>query len=141
MIISELLSIPDDEFVFTASRSGGPGGQNVNKVNTRATVRFDVANSPCLTDEIRNLLMERLGTRITAAGILQVSSRKYRTQGENRQAAEEHLAGIIRAALEPVPIRRKTRVPRAVRRERLETKKRRGTVKRTRAKVSPGDGG
>ena len=85
--IDDELAIPDEEVSFVTSRSGGPGGQNVNKLETRVTVRFDVAGSPSLTEEQRQRLLERLATRITRAGFLQVTSQKHRTQGENREAA------------------------------------------------------
>jgi len=136
MKITESLSIPDDEFSFTASRSSGPGGQNVNKVSTRITVRIDITNSPSLTADEKALVTERLRTRITAGGILSVSSQRYRTQGENRRAAADRLAELIGAALERKPVRHKTRTPRSAHRERLDEKKRRSAVKRSRAKVS-----
>src|SRR6476659_9675040 len=93
------LAIPDEELSFVTSRSGGPGGQNVNKLETRVTVRFDVAGSPSLTEEQRAKILERLATRITRAGVLQVTSQKHRTQADNREAALERFAELLREAL------------------------------------------
>src|SRR5687767_497821 len=97
--VTEDLGIPDEEVAFATSRSGGPGGQNVNKLETRVTLRFDVAGSPSLTDEQRRRLQERLATRITRAGILHITSQKHRTQGENRAAAVARFAEVVADAL------------------------------------------
>ena len=78
--ITRTVSIGDDELVFTASRSGGPGGQNVNKVNTRMTLLFDLAGSPSLTDVQKRRVSKRLATRIDKQGRLRVVSQKHRTQ-------------------------------------------------------------
>jgi len=82
--IADGLEIPDDELSFVTSRSGGPGGQNVNKLETRVTVRFDLAQSPSLSDEQRARIAERLATRVTRGGFLQVTSQRHRTQAANR---------------------------------------------------------
>ena len=81
------LSIPEGELTFTFSRSGGPGGQNVNKVNTRATLFFDVRNSPSLSEEQKALILERLKGRIDREGVMRVISQRHRTQGDNREEA------------------------------------------------------
>ena len=129
------LTIPDEELSFEFSRSGGPGGQNVNKVSTRATLLFDVAGSPSLTEEQRSRIMSRLRTRITKAGVLRVTSQRHRTQRANREAAVERFAELLREALRPRRPRRKTRVPRAVKERRLQEKKRRGELKRRRGAI------
>jgi ribosome-associated protein len=131
--VSDDLAIPDEEVSFATSRSGGPGGQNVNKLETRVTVRFDVASSPSLTDEQRQRLLERLATRITRTGVLHVTSQKHRTQGENREAAVARLAELMAEALREETPRKATRVPRSVKRRRVEAKKRRGQRKRERS--------
>lgn len=131
--VTDDLAIPDEEVSFATSRSGGPGGQNVNKLETRVTVRFDVASSPSLTDEQRQRLLERLATRITRTGVLHVTSQKHRTQGENREAAMSRLAELMAEALREETPRKATRVPRSVKRRRVEAKKRRGQRKRERS--------
>ena len=133
--IGTRLTIPDEEFSFEFSRSGGPGGQNVNKVSTRATLLFNVAGSPSLTDEQRSRIMNRLRTRITKAGVLRVTSQRHRTQRANREAAVERFAELLREALRSRRPRRKTRVPRSVKERRLQEKKRRGELKRRRGAV------
>jgi ribosome-associated protein len=127
------LEIPDGELDFATSRSGGPGGQNVNKVNTRVTVLFDVDRSPTLTEAQRELLHERLGGRISRAGVLRVVSQKHRTQLANRDAAVERLTGLLRDALTEQAMRVPVRLPRAVKERRLEEKRRRASLKRERS--------
>ena len=134
--INDDVSIPDEEFVFTASRSSGPGGQNVNKVSTRVTIRFDVGNSASLTDEQKRLILELLSTRANKNGVIRVSSQRYRSQFENRQAAVERLAELMRTALERKLARKRTRVPSSIRQRRIEEKKRRGQIKRERSRIS-----
>jgi len=131
--IGEGLSIPDEELSFATSRSGGPGGQNVNKLETRVTVRFDVAGSSSLTEEQRQRLLERLATRITRNGVLHVTSQKHRTQGENREAAVARLAELMAEALREETPRKATRVSKAAKRRRVDAKKRRGQRKKERS--------
>jgi ribosome-associated protein len=133
------LAIPDEEVSFTASRSGGPGGQNVNKLETRVTLRFDVAGSPSLTGEQKERLRERLATRITRAGVLQVSSQKHRTQGENREAAVARFAELIAGALREEAPRKPTRVSKAAKRRRVDEKRRHSQRKRERSAGIPTD--
>jgi len=125
--------IPDEELSFTTSRSSGPGGQNVNKLETRVTVRFDVAGSPRLTEEQRQRIQERLATRITRDGVLHVTSQKHRTQGENRETAAVRLRELVAEALREEIPRKATRVSRAAKKRRVDAKKRRGQRKRERS--------
>ena len=127
------LDIPDEELEFATSRSSGPGGQNVNKVNTRVTVLFDVERSAVLSEEQRALLRERLGGRISMAGILRVASQRHRTQLANREAAVERLAGLLRDALTEKPERVPVKMPAGVKRRRVDEKRRRGGLKRERS--------
>jgi ribosome-associated protein len=122
----------EEELAFKTSRSGGPGGQNVNKLNTRVTVLFDVAGSPSLSDEQRQRVRSRLSTRIDKQGVLHIVSQKHRSQEANRQAAVERLQELLREALTPEPTRKKTKIPRAARERRIREKKRRGEIKQQR---------
>jgi ribosome-associated protein len=127
------LEVPLSELSFATSRSSGPGGQNVNKVETRVTVHFPVGTSPSLDEHQRGLIQERLAKRISREGMLQVSSQRHRSQTQNRSAALERLAALLREAVAEDPVRRPTRPPAAARRRRLAAKKQRSTVKRLRS--------
>ncbi len=133
--INEQLAIPDDELSFEFSRSGGPGGQNVNKVSTKVTLLFDVAGSPSLTDGQRSRIESRLGTRMTKAGVLRVTSQKHRTQRANREAAVERFTEIVREALRRKRPRRRTKPTRAAKERRIQEKKHRGELKRRRGAI------
>ena len=135
--IDENLSIPDSEVTFTASRSGGPGGQNVNKVSSRITLQFTVPESTALSDEQKEKILERLASRISGEGILQVSSRQHRSQLSNKEEATARFAELIREALQERPIRKKTKPARAAKVRRLNEKRKRGEIKRLRS--DPGD--
>ena len=135
--ITTTLQISEEELDFSASRSGGPGGQNVNKVATKVTLRFDVARSPSLQAEVRERLLAKLASRLTKEGILQVSVQDTRSQKTNRDRAVERFAALLQAALRPEKPRRKTRVPTSVKRERLEEKRRRSGIKSARRKPTP----
>jgi ribosome-associated protein len=130
---SGMIEIPEQELVFKTSRSSGPGGQNVNKVSTRVTVLFDVANTACLSDSQKKRALKKLATRASKAGVIRVVSQRYRTQKANRRAAVERLQELLRKALSIKPVRKKTWVPMWAKERRLEEKKRRGTLKRERA--------
>jgi ribosome-associated protein len=133
--IDERLTIPDDELSFEFSRSSGPGGQNVNKVSTKATLLFDVAGSPSLTGEQRSRIMKSLRTRITKAGLLRVTSQRHRSQRANREAAVERFSDLVREALLRQRPRRRTQVTRAAKERRIQKKKQRGELKRRRGAV------
>jgi ribosome-associated protein len=129
---AEGVLIPESELVCKASRSSGPGGQNVNKLNTRVTVLFDVAGSPSLSDERKQQVLNRLSTRIDKDGVLHVASQKHRSQEANRREAVERLQQLVQEALKPRPVRRKTKAPAAARERRLREKKRRSDRKQQR---------
>jgi len=93
--ITDELSIPRDELKFTASRSSGPGGQHVNKASTRVTLGFDVINSPSLTSEQKQLVLDGLATRISKKGILRVISQKTRSQAANKEVALERFIDLL----------------------------------------------
>ncbi|MCP4655995.1 MAG: aminoacyl-tRNA hydrolase [bacterium] len=133
ILISDEAAIDDGELTFTSSRSAGPGGQHVNKVNTRVTLRFDVLDSPALSPEQKERILERLPTRISKSGILSVSSQRHRSQAANREAALERFIALLRDALEIQPERRPTRIPRRAIRRRRADKRHRARVKRERS--------
>jgi len=130
--ILEDLDIPDGELAFTTSRSSGPGGQNVNKVNTRVTLLFDVDASPYLSAEQRQVLRTRLAGRINREGILRVVSQRHRTQLANRETAVQRFVDLLREALAEEPERIPVKLPETVNEKRLEAKRRRSRTKRDR---------
>ena len=130
--VNPRLTIPEREISFATSTSSGPGGQNVNKVETRVTLLFDVAASESLDPEQKAKIRDRLDTRINKAGVLRVVSQKHRSQTANRKAATERFAALLAEALEEVPRRKKTRPTRAARRRRLKKKRRRSEIKKLR---------
>ena len=132
--INSEVSIPRSELEFSVSRSAGPGGQHVNKVSSRVTLHFDVEQSPSLTDGQKVRIVERLPTRITRAGVLQLHCQKHRSQSANRELAVERFAELLRQALRRAKPRKKTRASKAAKQRRLEDKRRRAAVKRTRSK-------
>ena len=131
--INDQLSIPQDELSFTASRSSGPGGQHVNKVSTRVTLRFDVTNSPSLTLEQKELIFVQLATRISKEGVLRVVSQQTRSQAANRQLATERFVQLLQDALRQKPERKPTKVSAVAKEKRLADKKHRSHLKRERS--------
>jgi ribosome-associated protein len=123
LVITSRLSIPMSEIEFRTSRSSGPGGQNVNKLETRVELLFDVARSSSLTDEQRDLLFSRLKSNIDKEGVLRVVSQESRSQWKNKQEAIEKFVQLLRDALKPRKIRRKTTATPLSREKRLMEKK------------------
>jgi ribosome-associated protein len=132
LIVSRHIHIPEGELDERFVRSSGPGGQNVNKVATAVQLRFDVLRSPSLPEEVRDRLLRQAAARITDDGILIIEARRYRSQERNRQDARDRLIKLlVRAALPPKP-RKPTRPTRASNLKRLESKRKRGEIKRSR---------
>src|SRR5437879_5110547 len=129
------ISIPETELRFTAARSGGPGGQNVNKVSSHVTLMFEVEASTALSDENKRHVREKLAGRINKEGVLQVVSQRTRSQELNRTDVIERFSELMRSALTPQRPRIKTRIPRAAHERRIEEKKKRGLTKQDRKSV------
>jgi ribosome-associated protein len=127
--ITPHLAIPDDEFQWSFVRSGGPGGQNVNKVASKAVLRWPVVASPSLPDEVKRRLLAQQRRRVTVDGELLIASQRYRDQERNRQDCLDKLrALILQAAVRP-KVRRPTKPTRGSRERRLQEKSRRAAVK------------
>jgi ribosome-associated protein len=136
LLITPQLRIPLREFAITFVRSGGPGGQNVNKVSTKAVLRWPVTRSPSLPEAVRQRLLQKSGRRITVEGHLLVTSQRFRDAGRNAADCLEKLRCLIAAAAEPVRPRRPTRPTRASVRRRIECKQRHAQKKRQRGAIS-----
>lgn len=134
--INNRLQIPEKELTLVFARSSGPGGQNVNKVNTKVTLLFDVVSSPSLTEEQKTKIKNRLSTRISKGGVLRVAAMRYRSQKANREDAVKRFAELLAFALTEKQYRKKTKASRAARERRFQKKKQRGRVKQSRQKVT-----
>jgi len=130
--VTKHLSIPNDELLFTASRSSGPGGQNVNKVNTRVTLRFSVWSSNYLTDRQKSKIAVTLKSRMTKDGVLVLHAQGSRSQAANRTVLLHRFATLIHDAITPAKPRKPTHVPKSVIERRLKQKKQRAQLKRVR---------
>ena len=136
VVITPNLAIPLRELEFRFSRSGGPGGQNVNKVNSKVTLFFNVSLSPSLTGAQQSLLSSRLASRISQQGVLQLAASEHRTQKANRDAVLIRFANLLRQALVVQKPRKKTKPSRGSKERRIASKKKRAVVKQQRQKVS-----
>ncbi|MDP2889226.1 MAG: alternative ribosome rescue aminoacyl-tRNA hydrolase ArfB [Bacteroidota bacterium] len=132
-----ILNIPDlsAEFIFQASRSSGPGGQNVNKVNSKIELRFNIQNSSILTDDQKEILLTKLSTKISSDGFLIVISQRDRSQLVNKEDAIRKLYELIEKALRPVKRRKSTRPTRSSVEKRLTGKRIKADIKQNRQKL------
>lgn len=136
--ITPAIELDEKELHFEFVRASGPGGQNVNKVSTSVQLRFDVLSSPSLAPEIKERLARLAGSRMTEEGVLIIDARSFRTQEQNREDALRRLQALLERAAHPPKMRRATRPSRAAKAARVDEKKKRGAVKRTRRGI-PGD--
>ncbi len=133
--ITPALSIPEEELQFRFSRSSGPGGQHVNKSETRVELLFDVTGSPSLSDWQRQRILQRLAGQIDAAGVLHLVASSERSQLRNREEVVERFCTLVAGALRVQKHRRATQPTRASRERRLAGKARRGEIKKGRGKI------
>jgi ribosome-associated protein len=129
LAINSSLAIPDHELQMTFSRSSGPGGQNVNKVASKATLHFAVRTSPSLPEDVRQRFLERYASRITVAGDVVIHSDAFRDQPRNIQACRDKLREMIAAVLRPPKKRRPTKPTKGSKARRLADKKSRSQLK------------
>ncbi len=134
--VTDKIAIREDEISERFILGSGPGGQNVNKVAAAVQLRFDVRRSPSLPDGVRRRLERLAGRRLTSAGVLVITARRFRSQERNREDALERLVALIRRAAVPPTPRKATRPTAASQQRRREAKGRRATVKRLRGKPS-----
>ena len=133
LVVSDRIAIPDEELEWKFIRSSGPGGQNVNKVASAVQLRFLLPQNTSLPAAARSRLQRLAGQRLIDDGSILLTARNERSQDQNRRAALERLADLVRAALIEPKIRKKTRPTRASKERRIDTKKRRAGTKRERS--------
>jgi ribosome-associated protein len=132
LIVNSRIRIPRTELAFTFVRSSGPGGQNVNKVNSKAVLRWNALASPSLPADIRDRFLARYGKRLTQEGDLVVSSQRYRDQGRNVDDALEKLSAMLAEVAKPPKRRRPTKPTKSAGARRLESKQARSRTKQRR---------
>jgi len=134
LFIQDTIIIPEHELEITTSRSGGPGGQHVNKTESRITIRWNVKNTNALNEVQKLRVLENLASQLTADGDLIVHNSASRSQQQNKEMALKNVADKVRKALHVPKKRMKTRVSKATKEKRLESKSHRGVIKRMRSK-------
>ncbi|MFT5050688.1 MAG: ribosome-associated protein [Chlamydiales bacterium] len=132
LVINRGLTLPGEELVVSYARSGGPGGQNVNKVETKVVLRFSVLTSRALGDTRRSRLQKRLATRLSTQGEIVIHASRHRTRARNLEDARERLAVLLHDGLAIERKRRPTRPTRGSKERRLKQKKSRGQIKKDR---------
>lgn len=132
LVVNRQLQIPLTEFEITFVRSGGPGGQNVNKVNSKAVLRWAARSSPSLPDDVRQRFLQRYAARLTNEGELLLTSQRYRDAPRNSQDCFDKLRTMLLAVATPPKRRRATRPTRGSVERRLQTKRRQSSAKQSR---------
>jgi ribosome-associated protein len=122
LVITSRIQIPLEEFEFTYARSSGPGGQNVNKVNSKAILRWPVTSTPSLPADVRTRLLAKIGNQVTNDGDWVLQSDRYRDQPRNREDCLEKVQAIVRSVATPPKKRRPTKPGRAAKQRRLKSK-------------------
>jgi len=130
--INETLAIPDAELTWSFARSGGPGGQNVNKVASKAVLRWDLNASPGVPEDVKERLRRLARRRVTRDGVLVLTSQRHRDQERNREDCREKLRELVRAAAVVPKVRKKKKPTRASKERRLAAKRRRAATKAAR---------
>ena len=130
--VNEHIHIPDEEFAWSFVRSGGPGGQNVNKVASKAVLRWDLANSPSVPEAVKARLRTIQRRRITTEGVLVLNSQRFRDQDKNRQDCLDKLKEMLLEASFVPKVRKRSKPSRGARERRLQEKKRRAATKKAR---------
>ena len=133
--IDRHFTLDESELEFRATTAQGPGGQHVNRSQTRVELLWNVRESPSLSERQRSRILSELSTRISRDGVLRVSSQKHRSQARNREATVERLVELLTAALHEDPPRKKTKPSRAAKKKRVDEKKKQGEKKRMRGVV------
>jgi ribosome-associated protein len=136
LIVDSQITIPLEEFQIDFARSGGPGGQNVNKVNSKAQLRWNPSASPSLSEPVRERLLRAVSSRLTGEGDLLITSQRTRDQARNVEDCLEKLRLLVLSASRPPKPRRPSRPTRASKERRLEDKQRRSASKQLRKKPS-----
>nr|WP_063571265.1 alternative ribosome rescue aminoacyl-tRNA hydrolase ArfB [Luteibacter rhizovicinus] len=134
LIVTANITIPDSELTERFMRADGPGGQHVNRTESAVELRFDVASSPSLPDEVRARLLARRDRRMTDAGVMVIQARRFRDQARNRDDARDRLVDVIREATVVAKKRVATKPTRASKERRLVGKTQRGQTKRGRSR-------
>ncbi len=134
LFIKHGITIPEHELEIATSRSGGAGGQHVNKTETRITVRWNIKNSTVLTEEQKEYLLSKLQSQLTSEGDIVIHNSESRSQQQNKKNALNNLAATIRNALHKPKKRVATKISKALKEARLKTKAHRGKIKEMRSK-------